>query len=460
MDISNSPSIVNDIFNPPAIGPGDYVDDEAATSTGASSEVISSEIIDELRKFVEIDQVFNGKYSSLINLTKTHIAAFNFTRMDVCKNVTVTVLYNDTAMHSLPVALNMLANAIYSKVASMSEDSATSSRALPIILHSHPLMVTAQSQEFNLGTFSSALFIGMIFILIPVSLAIDMVYDREMQAKNQLRVNGLSLSLYFLAFFIVIFALMILICGCLLIMVFAMDIPSFQQPSALATIFIFVILYSPSAILCSTCASYFFDRTDSALTFLPNILTFAGFVPFVLVAFLDMMAIDPKATITIHYVLSILNPMYIPYALIYFVDRIYIACSISSACANLSIINYMTEEIVVILVSSVLHIPVWWIGLQIADIKKSGGRVRDVIRKRLKGRRELEVPVDDSFVVASDYEDEDVKIEREKVARMTSIETEDGGSEGDSSSQPIVVVKVRKKPTLCSNFNLFYLESS
>jgi hypothetical protein len=35
--------------------------------------------------------------------------------MDVCRNVTVTVLYNDTAMHSLPVALNLLANAIYSK---------------------------------------------------------------------------------------------------------------------------------------------------------------------------------------------------------------------------------------------------------------------------------------------------------------------------------------------------------
>ena len=90
----------------------------------------------------------------------------------------------------------------------------------------------------------------------------------------------------------------------------------------------------------------------------------------------------------------------------------------------------------------------------IADIKKSGGRVRDVIRKRLKGRRELEVPVDDTFVIASDYEDEDVKIEREKVARMTSIETEDGGSEGDSSSQPIVVVKVRKLLPSCSNLNL------
>lgn len=127
-----------------------------------------------------------------------------------------------------------------------SDDPLNAPTRLPIVVHSHPLMVTAQSQEFDIGTFSSALFIGMIFILVPVSLAIDMVYDREMQAKNQLRVNGLSLSLYFIAFFIVIFALMVVICGCLLVMVFAMDIPSFQQPSALATVALFVVLYSPS----------------------------------------------------------------------------------------------------------------------------------------------------------------------------------------------------------------------
>jgi hypothetical protein len=104
----------------------------------------------------------------------------------------------------------------------------------------------------------------------------------------------------------------------------------------------------------------------------------------------------------------------------------------------------MTEEIVVMLASSVLHIPIWWIGLQIADIKKSGGRVRDVIRKKFKMEKVVEVETDDSYITGSEYEDEDVKIEREKVARMTSIEIEDGCEESSSNAQPIVVVKVRK----------------
>ncbi|KAL7012162.1 hypothetical protein ACKWTF_014662 [Chironomus riparius] len=412
MDISN-------FDDGPETGPGDYIDDPPVILSSTSNA-----IIDELRKLINIDESFTGSYALFLNFTP-HMAAFNFTSA-TCSNMTLTVLYNDTAMHSLPVALNILSNAIYRTI-SPSED------IRPIEVQSHPLMITAQSQEFNIGTFSTALFIGMIFVLIPVSLAIDMVYDREMQAKNQLRVNGLAITLYFTSFFVVIFGLTIIICIFLLIMVFAMDIPSFQHPSALVTIGLFIIIYSPSAILCSTCSSYFFDKTDSALTFLPNILTFAGCVPFILVAFLDMMGIDAKATILLHYFLSILNPMYIPYALIYFVDRIYIACSISNACSNLTIANYMTEEIIVILASSLLHIPIWSVCLMIADIKKNGGKIRDLIKRK---KNELEEPVEE---YTGDYEDSDVKMEREKVAKMSMCE------QSDEAGQPIVIVKNLRK---------------
>jgi ATP-binding cassette subfamily A (ABC1) protein 5 len=143
-----------------------------------------------------------------------------------------------------------------------------------------------------------------------------------------------------------------------------------------------------------------------------------------------MMGIDAKATILLHYVLSILNPMYIPYALIYFVDRIYIACSISNACSNLTIANYMTEEIIVILASSFLHIPIWSVCLMIADIKKNGGKVRNLIKRK---KNELEEPVEE---YTGDYEDNDVKMEREKVSKMSMCE------QSDEAGQPIVIVKV------------------
>jgi ATP-binding cassette subfamily A (ABC1) protein 5 len=48
-----------------------------------------------------------------------------------------------------------------------------------IVVRTHPFQQTSQPEGFNMGTFSSGIFIGMIFILVPVCLAVDMVYDRE-----------------------------------------------------------------------------------------------------------------------------------------------------------------------------------------------------------------------------------------------------------------------------------------
>lgn len=172
-----------------------------------------------LNKSTDVSEEYDGNFSNLLDISP-HMGAFDV-KMLSWSNVSVTALYNDTAQHSLPIVLNLFSNALYRMM--------TGEDFQPIEIRAHPFRQTAQPQEFNLGTFSSALFIGMIFVLIPVSLAVDMVYDREMKAKNQLRVNGLTSSMYFSAYFIVLSGLMIIICAALLGMVFIFDIPSFRQ---------------------------------------------------------------------------------------------------------------------------------------------------------------------------------------------------------------------------------------
>jgi ATP-binding cassette subfamily A (ABC1) protein 5 len=49
----------------------------------------------------------------------------------------------------------------------------------PIMVKTHPFQQTSQPEEFNLRTISSAICIGMSLILVPISVAVDMVYDRE-----------------------------------------------------------------------------------------------------------------------------------------------------------------------------------------------------------------------------------------------------------------------------------------
>lgn len=65
------------------------------------------------------------------------------------------------------------------------------------------------------------------------------------------------------------------------------DIPSLTNGSAITMLSGLLILYSPSAILFNTLLSYIFDKMDSAQSIMPNITTWVGVIPFILVAVLD-----------------------------------------------------------------------------------------------------------------------------------------------------------------------------
>lgn len=232
---------------------------------------------------------YNGNFSFLLEINP-HMAAFNVNafHLNNLSSTSLTLIYNDTAQHSLPLVLNFVNNAVFQMILQKKD---LIELYTPIQVQTHPFQQTSQPEEFNIGIFSSSIFIGMIFVLIPASLSIDMVYDREVKAKNQLRVNGLSFFMYFFTYFIVLAALMIIICACLLVLILVFDLPSLREPPAFCTFTVLVLLYCPASILFSTCVSYIFDKMDSAMSILPNISTFVGLIPFFLVIILDMLRI-------------------------------------------------------------------------------------------------------------------------------------------------------------------------
>lgn len=312
----------------------------------------------------------------------------------------------------------------------------------PIELRTNPLRPLIQPAEFNLGTFSTSLFVGMLFVLVPVSLAVDTVYDREQRTRNQLRINGLSAGLYFGAFFILLGGLMLLVAASLLAMVHAFDVPAFRQPAALLTLGLLVALYCPAAILCATSCAYLFDRSDSAQSILPNVLTFVGVIPFVLVAAVDMLAGEPEAARRLHAGCAMLCPVYVPYAAVYYVERVFVTCRDGGggACGRLELADYWTPEVWWMAAGAVLHVPLWLAVLRVLDVWKSGGsRVADAWRTGAQRRRaaaarrrrwERKVGrVGHGSDDEAEFEDDDVRAEREKVERM-------GGAEGVRAAAP------------------------
>ncbi|KAB0791349.1 hypothetical protein PPYR_03149 [Photinus pyralis] len=385
--------------------------------------------------------MYDGNFSLLLNIAP-NMAALNINQLDL-PNVNITVIYNDTLQHSLPIIINLVDNTIYRYLMRGQH-----MRWRPIEIGVYPFQQTSQPEEFNIGVFSTSIFLGMMFVLVPVSLAVDMVYDREIKAKNQLRVNGLTFSMYFVTYFVVLVALMLLICAALLLIILIFDIPSLRGLPALSILAILLLLHCPASILFVTCISYIFDKMDSALSILPNIATLFGMVPFFLVFGLDMFGIGGKSAYILHIFFSLINTMYIPYGAVYYIQRVYQMCTEYRGCTNISLADYMTHEIIVMIVGIILHLPIWFFVLLVVDIVKNGGKVSDAFQVFKTKKKER---YDDLRELSDigENEDDDVKIERQKVKELIGNTTQ---------SPPVIVVQnlhkeyKRRQSKICARF--------
>ncbi|KZC11898.1 ATP-binding cassette sub-family A member 5 [Dufourea novaeangliae] len=367
-----------------------------------------SDLIDGIAQDIRYIEEYNGDFANLSKVAP-HMAVFSINKYSEGK-IDLTVAYNDTMQHSLPILINSLSNTYY-RLLSDKED------LEPIGVKTHPFQQTSQPQEFNIGTASSAGLIGMNFVLLPIVLVVDMVYDREIKAKNQLRVNGLTFSMYFLTYFIVLVSLITFICLCILGIIFLFDVPSLQEIPALITLGGLLMLYCPASILFSTCLSYMFDKMDSAQSILPNIVTFFGLIPFILVTSLDMLGLSGTAAFILHVIFSLLNTLYVPYAAVYYVERVHLMCSINAACHHLTMSDYLTTEIIIMAFGVLLHFPVWFFILLLLDIKKSGGNVSDIFKHFLRNGGSIGEEIMENTDIG-EHEDSDVKAERQKVFNL------------------------------------------
>ncbi|XP_076292228.1 cholesterol transporter ABCA5 isoform X3 [Lasioglossum baleicum] len=365
-------------------------------------------LIEGIGRDIRYVEEYDGDFANLLKIAP-HAAVFSVNEYSQRK-INLTVVYNDTMQHSLPILINVLSNTYYRLVSGKEQLES-------IRVKTHPFQQTSQPQEFNIGTGSSAVFIGMNFVLLPIILVVDMVYDREIKAKNQLRVNGLSFSMYFLTYFVVLVGLITFICLCILGIIFLFDVPSLQEIPALITLGGLLMLYCPASILFSTCLSYIFDKMDSAQSILHNIAVFFGLIPFILVMGLDMLGLSGIAAFVLHVIFSLINTLYVPYAAVYYVGRVHLMCSINAACHHLTMSDYLTTEIIIMAFGVLLHCPLWFFILLILDTKKNGGNVSDIFKHFLRNGGSVGEEIMENADIG-EHEDADVKAERQKVFNL------------------------------------------
>lgn len=148
-----------------------------------------------------------------------------------------TVLHNSSCQHAAPTYINLMNAAILRL--------ATSDRNMSIRTRNHPLPMTESQhlQHHDLDAFSAAIIINIAFSFIPASFAVPIVKEREVKAKHQQLISGVSIISYWVSTFL-------------------WDIISFLFPSSLA----FVLFYI-----------FGLDQFIGAGTFWPTVLLFVEY---------------------------------------------------------------------------------------------------------------------------------------------------------------------------------------
>ncbi|KAI5722388.1 hypothetical protein M8J76_007632 [Diaphorina citri] len=428
--------------------------------------------------------LYNGSYPSLLSYNQTMplLGAIN-----VYGANNFTLVYNDTCQHALPILLNLLDNVYdrYLKEADHLKSSSslqtifhnllssgdlgtttntqittdnlntttdsqsttknrkmfvnsrtpsTSYRTRPRTLESvsystikaevQPLPLTSMTQNFSTGLFSMSLFLGMVFVLIPVNMSVELVMDRENKSKNQLRVNGLGAVIYFISHFLILIFLIIVVYLGLLTLIYIFNLSFLKNKISFIVMGFLISLVTPSLILFCTCLSYFFNRSNTARSIMPNIVTVFAFIPFVMVSCSHMYNIGDGLYHRLHSFFCLVDTIYIPYSIIYFMDIIHINCELHNNCPSLTFADYLSyPELRTIAWSSIAQIPVLFGFLLYLDAKKSGSRHLDIVRqlcgwsRPVTGEEYQRASLKDLSVEEGEEEggDEDVLMEKNKV---------------------------------------------
>merc|ERR1719341_1749882 len=108
----------------------------------------------------------------------------------------------------------------------------------------------------------------------------------------------------------------------------------------------------------------------------------------------------------LHIIFAFISPVYIPFGIIYYIQRQYIVCSIFRTCDSVGFSDYMVLEIYILYVALIFHTVLWGFGLKAVDIIKDGGSIKSMFQTKVAAKDNTDTILE---------EDNDVKKERDAV---------------------------------------------
>ncbi|KAK9664352.1 hypothetical protein RND81_14G035600 [Saponaria officinalis] len=108
-------------------------------------------------------------------------------------SLSYTVLHNSSCQHAAPTYINMMNSAIL-RLSAFDGNMTIHTRNHPL-----PLTKSQHLQRHDLDAFSAAIIVTIAFSFIPASFAVPIVKEREVKAKHQQLLSGVSISSYWVS---------------------------------------------------------------------------------------------------------------------------------------------------------------------------------------------------------------------------------------------------------------------
>ncbi|GAB4843869.1 Phospholipid-transporting ATPase abca1 [Ancistrocladus abbreviatus] len=183
-----------------------------------------------------------------------------------------TVLHNSSCQHAAPTFINLMNAAILRL--------ATSDGNMTIQTRNHPLPMTKSQhlQRHDLDAFSAAVIINIAFSFIPASFAVPLVKEREVKAKHQQLISGVSVLSYWASTYLWDFISFLFPSSFAIILFYIFGLDQFiGVGSFLPTVLMF--LEYGSAVASSTyCLTFFFSDHTVAQNVVLLVHFFTGLI--------------------------------------------------------------------------------------------------------------------------------------------------------------------------------------
>lgn len=161
----------------------------------------------------------------ILNSQNGSLAGFVFEKWNSLVDNQIVLLYNDSALLGLPYLINKLSN-FYSTI--------NQTQFINASISAWPKTTSqATLQSFDTSSFTSLIILGSGLILPLTSFAVEIVHDKELKCKTQLRLSGCSFMNYWATTFFCYLAQYIMLPLLLFTLIYAippLNIEAFAPP--------------------------------------------------------------------------------------------------------------------------------------------------------------------------------------------------------------------------------------